>query len=290
MRSAIRAVRAAGCRGTRRDSPVESAASSSGARDSGGRHRGALPCAGEWPSPFSPGAAVTGASERWRDGRPARSGEGEGGAGAVRPHRLTTERLDADRGTAAPARSLRARRDRRRRAARPLDLRAQSTHRRHRRRRARLRPARATARGPDRQRDHGESLRPALRRAQRPAVETSHRFTGEPQLRRVIERIVARVGRRIDESSPLVDARLEDGSRVNAIIPPLAVERLVAHDPKVRGHAVHGRRPDRLRLAHARGCDSARCGGAGEDEHPRLRWHGYGQDHVAQRALGLHSE
>lgn len=54
-------------------------------------------------------------------------------------------------------------------------------------------------------------------------LETPHRFTGEPQLRRVIERIVSRVGRRIDESSPLVDARLEDGSRVNAIIPPLAV-------------------------------------------------------------------
>jgi pilus assembly protein CpaF len=49
------------------------------------------------------------------------------------------------------------------------------------------------------------------------------RFTSESQLRRVIERIVSRVGRRIDESSPLVDARLEDGSRVNAIIPPLAV-------------------------------------------------------------------
>ncbi|GAA4066474.1 CpaF family protein [Agromyces indicus] len=53
--------------------------------------------------------------------------------------------------------------------------------------------------------------------------ESALRFTGEPQLRRVIERIVARVGRRIDEASPLVDARLEDGSRVNAIIPPLAV-------------------------------------------------------------------
>lgn len=49
------------------------------------------------------------------------------------------------------------------------------------------------------------------------------RFSSEGQLRRVIERIVGRVGRRIDESSPLVDARLEDGSRVNAIIPPLAV-------------------------------------------------------------------
>lgn len=48
-------------------------------------------------------------------------------------------------------------------------------------------------------------------------------FRSEDRLRRVIERIVSRVGRRIDESSPLVDARLADGSRVNAIIPPLAV-------------------------------------------------------------------
>ncbi|MDQ4501866.1 CpaF family protein [Sinomonas sp. ASV322] len=49
------------------------------------------------------------------------------------------------------------------------------------------------------------------------------RFKSEEQLRVVIERIVSRVGRRIDESSPFVDARLADGSRVNAIIPPLAV-------------------------------------------------------------------
>jgi len=49
------------------------------------------------------------------------------------------------------------------------------------------------------------------------------RFKSESDLRRVIEKIVSRVGRRIDESSPLVDARLEDGSRVNAVIPPLAV-------------------------------------------------------------------
>ncbi|BCT77119.1 type II secretion system protein E [Sinomonas cyclohexanicum] len=52
---------------------------------------------------------------------------------------------------------------------------------------------------------------------------TETTFDSEEQLRRVIERIVSRVGRRIDESSPLVDARLSDGSRVNAIIPPLAV-------------------------------------------------------------------
>ena len=53
-------------------------------------------------------------------------------------------------------------------------------------------------------------------------VRTGARFTSEEHLRRVIDRIVSRVGRRVDESSPLVDARLADGSRVNAIIPPLA--------------------------------------------------------------------
>ena len=50
------------------------------------------------------------------------------------------------------------------------------------------------------------------------------RFFDEEQLRRIIDKIVARVGRRVDESSPYVDARLPDGSRVNAIIPPLAVD------------------------------------------------------------------
>ncbi|HSN11530.1 MAG TPA: CpaF family protein [Propionibacteriaceae bacterium] len=49
------------------------------------------------------------------------------------------------------------------------------------------------------------------------------RFDDEAHLRRVIDRIVSKVGRRIDEASPLVDARLMDGSRVNAIIPPLAI-------------------------------------------------------------------
>jgi Flp pilus assembly CpaF family ATPase len=52
---------------------------------------------------------------------------------------------------------------------------------------------------------------------------TDTKFTSDDALRRVIDRIVSKVGRRIDESSPLVDARLADGSRVNAIIPPLAV-------------------------------------------------------------------
>ncbi len=50
------------------------------------------------------------------------------------------------------------------------------------------------------------------------------KFHDEGQLRRTIDKIVARVGRRVDEASPYVDARLPDGSRVNAIIPPLAID------------------------------------------------------------------
>ncbi len=50
------------------------------------------------------------------------------------------------------------------------------------------------------------------------------RFANEAHLRRTIDKIVARVGRRVDESSPMVDARLPDGSRVNAVIPPLALD------------------------------------------------------------------
>jgi pilus assembly protein CpaF len=49
-------------------------------------------------------------------------------------------------------------------------------------------------------------------------------FSDEAHLRRTIDKIVAKVGRRVDESSPMVDARLPDGSRVNAVIPPLAID------------------------------------------------------------------
>src|SRR5207302_4105905 len=49
-------------------------------------------------------------------------------------------------------------------------------------------------------------------------------FESERQLRQVIDRIVTSVGRRVDESSPMCDARLRDGSRVNVVIPPLALK------------------------------------------------------------------
>ncbi len=79
-------------------------------------------------------------------------------------------------------------------------------------------------------------------------------FRDDAHLMQIIERIVSSVGRRIDESSPMVDARLADGSRVNAIIPPLALD----------GPAMSIRRfrTDRLGaqdLVDARVADASRC-------------------------------
>jgi pilus assembly protein CpaF len=53
---------------------------------------------------------------------------------------------------------------------------------------------------------------------------TDVKFNSDQHLMQIIERIVSKIGRRVDESSPMVDARLQDGSRVNAIIPPLALD------------------------------------------------------------------
>ena len=55
-------------------------------------------------------------------------------------------------------------------------------------------------------------------------VRTPVQFDNDAHLMRVIDRIVSRIGRRVDEMSPMVDARLPDGSRVNAVIPPLAMD------------------------------------------------------------------
>lgn len=55
-------------------------------------------------------------------------------------------------------------------------------------------------------------------------VRTDYRFSSDEAIRSVIERIVTPLGRRIDDASPMVDARLPDGSRVNAVIPPLALQ------------------------------------------------------------------
>jgi pilus assembly protein CpaF len=76
---------------------------------------------------------------------------------------------------------------------------------------------------------------------------TPVRFKNDAHLKKIIEKIVSRVGRRIDESVPMVDARLADGSRVNAIIPPLAIDgpslsiRKFSKDPLQLYHLVEKR-------------------------------------------------
>src|SRR3954454_12664864 len=68
-------------------------------------------------------------------------------------------------------------------------------------------------------------------------------FKDDAHLLRIIEKVVSRVGRRVDESSPLVDARLPDGSRVNAAIPPVAVDGPLL---SIRRFGRHAMRPEDL--------------------------------------------
>ena len=69
---------------------------------------------------------------------------------------------------------------------------------------------------------------------------TSVEFKDDSHLLRIIEKVVSRVGRRVDESSPLVDARLPDGSRVNAAIPPVAVDGPLLSIRRFGRHAMKG--------------------------------------------------
>jgi pilus assembly protein CpaF len=76
-------------------------------------------------------------------------------------------------------------------------------------------------------------------------------FDDDDHLMKIIDKIVSRMGRRIDESSPMVDARLPDGSRVNAIIPPLAIDGPIV---SIRRFATMPLRsgPDRIQVAVGR--------------------------------------
>ena len=113
--------------------------------------------------------------------------------------------------------------------------------------------------------------------------ETQTSFLDDAHLLRIIDRIVSQVGRRIDEASPMVDARLPDGSRVNAIIPPLALAVGFAHDPQVRPRRAHARAP--RRAGHAHGADGRVPGRvrARQAQHPHLRRHRHRKDDAAER-------
>jgi pilus assembly protein CpaF len=83
---------------------------------------------------------------------------------------------------------------------------------------------------------------------------TAVRFGDEEALRNTIERILAPLGRRIDELSPLVDARLADGSRVNVVIPPLAID-----GPVLSIRRFGGERPGPDRLVEIGTLSAAQC-------------------------------
>jgi len=93
---------------------------------------------------------------------------------------------------------------------------------------------------------------------------TSIQFRDDIHLMSIIDRIVSAVGRRVDESSPMVDARLADGSRVNAIIPPLAVDgpclsiRRFGRDPLTADDLIHNNSLTESMLELWRGCVKAR--------------------------------
>ena len=113
-------------------------------------------------------------------------------------------------------------------------------------------------------------------------------FTNPQQYRRIIDRMVHAVGRRVDESSPMVDARLADGSRINAIVPPLALRGPVLTVRKFPERAFLMQ--DLINLGHADdGCGCVPRGvRAGQDQHGRGRRHRHRQDDHAQCPLEFH--
>ena len=119
--------------------------------------------------------------------------------------------------------------------------------------------------------------------------ETKIHFKDEAHLLRIINKIVAGIGRRVDESSPLVDARLPDGSRVNVAVRPIAVDGPLVSIRKFSEKPFNHGSPDRHRRACARlwpKCLPRRSRARFRLDHHRR--HRQRQDHVAQRAVALH--
>ncbi len=117
---------------------------------------------------------------------------------------------------------------------------------------------------------------------------TGIRFRDNQQLLNICQRIVSQVGRRVDESSPICDARLADGSRVNAIVPPLALDGPALTIRKFK--------KDKLRLDNLvkfgsitpEGAEILRIMGRCRVNTARLRRHRLGQNHAAELSDPIH--
>ena len=115
-------------------------------------------------------------------------------------------------------------------------------------------------------------------------------FRDDRHLLQIIDRIVSRVGRRVDESSPMVDARLPDGSRVNAIIPPLALDgpalsiRRFGTGPLAPSQLVE------LKSISAEMMEIAGRRGARPHQHSDLRRHRRGKDNAPEHPVATHPQ
>ena len=120
-------------------------------------------------------------------------------------------------------------------------------------------------------------------------LKTDKRFRDDGHFGRIIQKIVGQVGRRVDESSPYVDARLPDGSRVNVILPPLSVRgpaltiRKFSADPFTTADLIGFETLTQRASEFLEACVRGRL------EHPGEWGHRGGQDDHAERALQLHS-
>ena len=104
---------------------------------------------------------------------------------------------------------------------------------------------------------------------------TSVEFRDNGHLMQIIDRIVSKVGRRVDETSPMVDARLEDGSRVNAIIPPLALDGAAMSIRRFGSNPLKLEDLLELQGVHARNGDVAGRGDQGTPQHDHLGRYGF---------------
>ena len=114
------------------------------------------------------------------------------------------------------------------------------------------------------------------------------RFTDDDRVRAAIERIITPLGRRIDESSPLVDARLADGSRVNAIIKPLALRGSCITIRKFARHSFDSRQLGRLRHHDRPDGQVSDPQRRRQEERRHLGGDGERKDHTPQRAVAAH--
>ena len=117
---------------------------------------------------------------------------------------------------------------------------------------------------------------------------TNVTFQNDEHVMKIIQRIIAPIGRRIDESSPMVDARLADGSRVNAIIPPLSLVGPVLTIRKFSATPFTVEDLDPLRHGHPGDVRVPRGLREGPPQHLRLRRHRLRQDDDAEHPLVVH--